>query len=75
MASSIKRNSFISPTYEPEGYSDLPGYEWNDGFKVKAYAKEIDDYNRHVYQLLSRNIDNIWAHRNQTLDGKSGHCS
>lgn len=49
---SIKRDTFLSPSYEPEGYAELPKYEWNTKFKARDYANTIREYNTHLYHQM-----------------------
>lgn len=48
----IKRDSFLSPSYEPDGYAELPKYEWNAEFTAEGYAATIVEYNDYLYRQM-----------------------
>lgn len=48
----IKRDTFLSPSYEPDGYTELPKYEWNAEFTAQGYAATIAEYNDYLYRQM-----------------------
>ncbi|KAK6538820.1 hypothetical protein TWF694_010385 [Orbilia ellipsospora] len=53
----VEHRSLASLSYDTDSYDMLPQYTWTEDFKSGTFAKQIDSFNSHLFDVLCEAIE------------------